>query len=76
VNDPRGEAERLLEVLLFQIGIVPENLRAFRICCQDLEDSPDRYPHASDTGLAAHFSRLDRDPVERRLEVHDTIICQ
>jgi len=76
VNDSRGESERLLQVLLFQIGIILEKLRTFRIRRQDLEDSPDRNPHAPDTGLAAHFPGLDRDPAKRRLEVHDTIICQ
>ena len=74
VDRGRGKCKRLLQILFLQIWIILEEFQALRVCRKDFECAPDSDPHPADAGLSSHFSGLDRDPVERRLEIHDTIM--
>ncbi len=70
----RCERERLLKILFFKVRVILEQLLAIRIGRENFQHPSDRGSHSANTGLAAHFTRLDRDPVEWRLEIHTTIM--
>jgi anti-sigma B factor antagonist len=67
----RGKLERLLNVRLFQVGIIGEQFDAFGVGAKDFEHSPDRNPQTANAGLAPHFARFDGNPIKGRLQSHD-----
>lgn len=59
-GEPRGVFDGFVDVLKFQVRVAPKNF-FFRFSgSQQIEDQMDWNSHASDTGLAPQFVRLDR----------------
>jgi hypothetical protein len=68
------ESERLLEIFFLKIRVLVEQLRAVRVCRENLQNAPDGDSHSANARLSTHFARLNRDPIEWRLEIHTTIM--
>jgi hypothetical protein len=64
-------AERLTEVLFFQIRVLAENLPPVSIGGQDLQNTTHRDTHASNTRLTSALARFDGCPVKRWILSHE-----
>jgi hypothetical protein len=74
VHGRSGECKCLLQVFLLEVREIREQRRSFRISRQDFQHPAYRDAQAANALLTTHLAGLDGNPVERRLQLHATIM--
>lgn len=63
VHSGRRKSKSLAEIFFLKEGVLEEDGRVIGIGGHDLKNASDRDAHPADAGLAATFSRFNRDAV-------------